>query len=109
MVRGNESMRKLRHDQRALLFDLLVAAGFAVIMLFAIMNIGTYINGTISSELVDSYGAAATRTTLENRTVNTLGNLSAAYDSNIEIVSVAAIITVITLPLAAVVAAKKLM
>ena len=100
--------RHIKKDDQAIIFDMLVGAGFAVIMLFAIMNIGTYINGTIGSTLVDSYGAAATRTTNENMTVNTLTNLSGKYDSTVEMVSVAAIITVITLPLAAVVAVRKL-
>ena len=87
---------------------MLPTVAFSVIMLFAIAYIGTYMNGTISSQLVDSYGAAASRTALENQTVNTLGNLTADYDSTLEIVVVAAIITVLTIPLMAIVAIKRL-
>lgn len=101
-------MRKLRPDTQAIIFDMLVGAGFAIIMLFAIMNIGTYINGTISSTLVDSYGVATGRSSMENMTVDTLENITAKYNDTIEIMGVAAIITVITLPLAAVVAVRKL-
>ena len=99
---------KLRKDQKALMFNMLVAAGLAVIMLFAILNIGTYINGTIASSLVESYGEATSRTALQNETVNTLENITAGYDNTVEIVVVAAIITAITIPLAAVVAIKRL-
>lgn len=88
---------------------MLPTIAFAVIMLFAIANIGTYINGTIGSELVDSYPAAASRTGLQNYTVNTLVNLSGNYDSTLDIVVVAAIITVLTIPLMAVVAIKRLL
>ena len=99
---------KLRKDERAIVFELLIAGAMAVIMLFALMNVGTYINGTISSSLINSYPAAASRTTTQNATINTLNNLTGDFDSSVDIVSVAAIITVITIPLAAVVAIKKL-
>jgi len=89
---------------------MLPTIAFAVIMLFAIMYIGTYINGTIGSELVDTLPAAATdRSALENRTVNTLENLSLDYESTIDIVVVATIIVVLTIPLMAVVAIKRLL
>ena len=55
------------------------------------------------------YTAGDMRTTFQNKSINTLENLSGDYDSNIEIVSVAAIITVLTIPLMAVVAVKKLL
>ena len=91
-----------------MLFNMLVAAGLAIIMLFAILTIGTYINGQISSSLVESFGAAASRTALENRTVGTLTNISIGFDNTVEVVVVAAIIVVVTLPLMAVVALKKI-
>jgi len=47
--------------------------------------------------------------TFENRTINTLGNLSVDYESTVDIVVVAAIIVVLTVPLMAVVAIKKLL
>jgi len=87
---------------------MLVAAGMAVIMLFAILTIGTYINGQISSSLVESFGEATGRTALQNRTVGTLENISAGFDNTVEVVVVAAIIVVVTLPLMAVVAIKKI-
>ena len=101
-------MRSLRKDQQALMFNMLIGAGLAVIMLFAILNIGTYINGTISDSLVDTLPAAASRTTLENRTNSILENVSTSYEDVVDIVVIAAIITSITIPLAAVVAVKRL-
>lgn len=91
-----------------MLFNMLIAAGLAVIMLFCILTIGVYINGQISSSLVESFGEATGRTVLENRTVNTLTNISVGFDNTVEVVVVAAIIVVITLPLMAVVAIKKI-
>ena len=98
---------RLVEDDRAMI-QMLPTIAFAVIMLFAIAYIGTYINGTIASELVDSYGAAASRTSLENKSVNTLENLTTSYDSTLDIVVIAAVITVLTLPMMAIVAVKRL-
>jgi len=95
-------------DDDAGMIQMLPTVAFAVIMLFAIVYIGTYMNGTIASQLVDSYGTEISRTSLENASVNTLVNLTAQYDSTLEIVVVAAIITVLTIPLMAVVAIKRL-
>jgi len=99
---------KLREDNQGLMFNLLLTAGITVVIFFALMNIGTYINGTISSSLVDSYPAAASRTSLQNMTVNSLENVTTDYDSALDIMTVTAIIMVITLPLAAVIGVKKL-
>ena len=101
-------MEWLKRKDRAILFNMLIAAGFAVVMLFSILTVGTYIVGTLSNELVDTLPAAASRTALQNRTVSTLGNISAGFDNTIEIVVVAAIIVVIVLPLMALVAVKKI-
>ena len=108
-MKANRKFKELHVDEGALMFNMLVGAGLAVILLFAILNIGTYINGTISSQLVESYGTATSRTTLENSTVSTLENITAGYDRTVEIIVVAAIITAITIPLAAIVAVKKLL
>ena len=101
--------RLLRKNQKALVFELLVAAAMAVVIFFALMNIGTYINGTVSDNLIDSYGTATSRTTFENKTVLLLNNISYGFDDNIDIMIIAAIITVITIPLAAVIAIRRLM
>ena len=106
-MKANKKAKDLVNDDKGMI-QMLPTVAFAVIMLFAIVYIGTYMNGTISSQLVDSYGTATSRTRLENASVNTLINLTGKYDSTLEIVVVAAIITVLTIPLMAVVAIKRL-
>lgn len=54
------------------------------------------------------YQSGDLRTSLENGTVDSLYQISGKYDDTVEIMGVAAIITVITMPLAAVVAVRKL-
>jgi len=49
------------------------------------------------------------RTAIENRTYMTLTDLSAGYDNTIDVIIIATIIMAITLPLAAVIAIKKLL
>lgn len=93
--------RKLKQDQKAIVFELLIAGAMAIIMLFALLNIGTFINGTIGSELQDMSSSTSVD--------NTLTNISEGFDSTLNIMVIAAIITVITIPLAAVVAIKQLM
>ena len=103
-MKSNKSCREIKADESGMI-QMLPTVAFAVIMLFAILYIGTYINGTISSTLVASYGASPT--SLETRSINTMTNLTGNYDDIIEIVTVAAIITVLTIPLMAVVALKR--
>ncbi len=103
-MKANLKARGIKKEEHAMI-QMLPTVAFAVIMLFAILYIGTYINGTISSTLVDSYGTSPSN--LEQRSINTMTNLTVDYDDVIEIVTVAAIITVLTIPLMAVVALKR--
>ena len=103
-MKANKKAQGFEADDKAMI-QMLPSVAFAVIMLFAILYIGTYINGTISSTLVASYGASPTA--LETRSINTMTNLTTDYDDVIEIVTVAAIIVVLTIPLMAVVALKR--
>jgi len=108
MKANQNSKLNLREDNDALMFDMLITAGITVVIFFALMNIGTYINGQIGSSLVNSYPTATSRTELENSTVNSLDNITADYDSVLDIMTVTAIIMVITLPLAAVIGIRRL-
>jgi len=104
-------MKKLYKDNNALVFQLLITAAMAVVIFFALMNIGTYINGTVSQNLSDEIEdiAAANRTALQNDTLANLDTISGGFDDNIDIMIIAAIITVITIPLAAVISIKRLL
>lgn len=92
---------KLWKKENAIVFELLIAAAMAIVIFFALMNIGTYINGTIGDSLAESTDDTAVE--------NTLGNVSEGFGSTIDIMVIAALITVITVPLAAVVAVRRLM
>jgi len=107
-LKANVKAKEFVSDKKGMI-QMLPTVGFAVILLYAIMYIGTYMNGTIGSQLISSFGdAASERTSFENKSVNTLDNLSGDFDNNVDIVSVAAIICVLTLPLMAVAAVRRL-
>ena len=105
MKANSKSINGIKENKNAMI-QMLPAVAIAIVMLYAIMYIGTYINGTIGSQLNDTLGSAPTGFDL--KTSNTLNNLSGDYDDNTEIVSIAAIITVLKIPLMAVVAVKRL-
>lgn len=94
-------MKKLRKDEKALVFEILIAAAMAVVIFFALMNIGTYINGTIANSLSESSDSTAVDNTLEN--------ITEGYTSTLDIMIIAALITVITVPLAAVIGIRRLL
>jgi hypothetical protein len=110
-------MRSLRKDNHALLFQMLVGAGMSIIIFFAILNIGTYINSTVSDQALNSLTEIVTEkdggrvsynnTEFAHRTNLTLRNLSGDFDNVIDSLSIAAVVMAITLPLAAVVAIRK--
>ena len=104
---------KLSNDNNAML-QFLPTIGFTIILLYAIMYIGTYTNGTIGSQLIDTMGNNNEtgdknwRNLFQNSTVNTLENMSGDFDSNTEIISVAAIVTILTVPLIAIASVRRL-
>ena len=104
-------MFNLRKDDKALLFQLLIGAGMAIIIFFAIINIGTFINATVAQDLADQYTGIGTVddgvNEFQHKAYNTSRNLSGDYDSVIDSLSIAAVVMAITLPLAAVVAIRK--
>jgi len=108
MKANQKNIDKIYERNRAGMIQMLPTVGFAVILLYAVMYIGTYTNGTIGSQLIDSYGTASERSTFENASVNTLNNMSGDFDNNTEIISVAAIVTILTLPLMAIASVRRL-
>ena len=105
---NSKSINGIKDNKNAMI-QMLPTVAMAVVMLYAIMYIGTYINGTIGQQLIDGMPATASqRTVFENHSFSTINNLSDSFDDNTEIVSIAAIITVLTMPLMAVVAVKRL-
>jgi len=104
-------MKSFVKNDRAMLFQLLVGAAMAVIIFFAIMNVGTFINSTIAQEIADQNPSARTTEDNINRfhhiMYNTSRNLSGDYDNVVDSLAIAAVVMAITLPLAAVVAIRK--
>jgi hypothetical protein len=80
---------------------------FAVILAYVYLNVGTFMNGTLGSELTDSFGANSTRTTIENKSVNTMQNLSDHFDDNVDIIKIAITISVLLVPIMAVVTLRR--
>jgi len=52
----------------------LIPAVLAVVITFAVIFIGSFVNGEIDDALEDSYPAAASRNVVQNNTLNTMSN-----------------------------------
>lgn len=50
-------LRSLRKDEQALLFQMLIVAGLSIIIFFTTINVGTFLNGTISDTLTEDYAS----------------------------------------------------
>ena len=83
-------------------YTMLVPMILAIIIVFAILFIGAYINGTIDQELTDTMPAAASRTVIQNTTLSTMQNASNNWDSAIDIVQVVIIITILAMAIGAI-------
>jgi hypothetical protein len=84
-------MRKLNDRGFANLIPMVLT----IVIVFALLFIGGFINGTIHQELVDTMPAAASRSVEQNDTLNTMGNVSVNWDTGIDIVQVVIIITLL--------------
>jgi hypothetical protein len=73
---------KLSTDTKAMQFDLLITAGISIVIFFALMNIGTYINGNLSSSLSDTYEDNIASGSISNTITKTgSGNGTTAYSN----------------------------
>ena len=84
-------MRKL--DAKAMAN--LIPTVLGVVICFAVLFVGVYVNGEIDQSLTDSYPAAASRTVVQNNTLSTMSNISENFDSGLDIVQVVIIITIL--------------
>lgn len=107
-MKANQKFRGIEADDDAVIFELLIGAVFALIIGYAAMNIGVFINGTVANSLISTYPTTLTsRTAIQNSSVKNLQNLTGDLSSNTKMVSTAYLITIITLPLMAVVMIRK--
>ena len=108
-----KNIKNIKQNDKALLFELLTGAAMAIIIFFAIMNIGTFINSTLGTQISDQVpltadgGDNTVTGGWNNRIYNTTKNLSGDFDDVLDALSIAAIVMAITLPLAAVVAIRR--
>jgi len=77
----------------------LVPLVLAVIIVFALLFIGGYINGTIHTELEDAVDGT---TGTEGKTISTINNVSGNFDSTLDIVQVVVIITILAAAIGAI-------
>ncbi|GAH01510.1 unnamed protein product [marine sediment metagenome] len=100
-------LQKLLEDKKG--FANLVPMVLAVIIVFALLFIGAYINGTIQNELSSSIGSstgvsglADQDRSIENDTKGTMNNTSGNWDSTLNIVQVVVIITILAAAIGAI-------
>jgi hypothetical protein len=76
-------------------FAQLVPMVLAVVITFAVVFIGAYVNGEIDQSLEDAMPTAGSRSILQNNTLSTMDNVSGNWDSSLDIVQVVIIITLL--------------
>ena len=84
---------------------MIIGAAFAIIFIITALYIGTFIQGTVGGALI----ANAPSGTLGTKMTNTLYNLSGYWDTNVGMLNIALVITIITMPLMALVYVRKIM
>ena len=95
-------MRKLWKDNRG--FSFIVPMTLAIVVGFAIMAVGGYVVGEVSSTLEDSFPAAASRSANQNDTISLLGNVTDGFSDVVDIEIVVIIITALAMAIFAVMA-----
>ena len=85
-------------------FAFIVPMTLAIVVGFAILAIGGYVVGEVSSTLEDSFPAAASRTSNQNDTISLLGNVTDGFSDVVDIEIVVIIITELSMAIFAVMA-----
>jgi len=102
-------LQKLMEDRKG--FANIVPMVLIVIIVFALLFIGAFINGMIMSELVSSIGTTTggtltlegdTARVIENNTKASMNNTSGNWDSTLNIVQVVIIITILAAAIGAI-------
>ena len=85
-------------------FTFIVPMTMAIVVGFALLVVGAYVIGTIGSTLEDSFPAAASRSALENKTLNLLGNVTDGFSDVVDIEIVVIIITALSMAILSIMA-----
>jgi hypothetical protein len=94
--------RKFRNDSRG--FSFIVPMTLSIVVGFAVMAIGAYVIGEVSTTLEDTFPAAASRSANQNATVLLLGNITDGFSDVVDIEIVVIIITALSMAIFAVMA-----
>lgn len=107
-MKANQKFRNITGNQNAM-WALLIEGVFAIIIAYAALSIGGFINGTIGNSLYGTLPSAATsRNTFQNQTYWGLLNASKGYTTNVGMINIAAQIAIITIPLMMVMFIRKM-
>ena len=75
----------------------------SVVIVFALLYVGSFIGGTLRNELVDSYGVVAgSPFVMENISINMMSNISSDFEGSMDIIQVAVIITILATAIGAI-------
>ena len=85
-------------------FTFIVPMTMAIVIGFALLVIGAYVIGTIGSSLEDSFPAAGSRSTLETKTINLMGNVTDGFSDVVDIEIVVIIITALSMAILSIMA-----
>jgi len=91
--------RKPRNDDG---FTFIVPMTMAIVVGFALLVIGAYVVGTIGSSLEDSFPASPS--TLEQKTINLMGNVTDGFSDVVDIEIVVIIITALSMAILSIMA-----
>ena len=88
------------------MYKLLVGAGLIAVIILIMATSSTYMNAHLTTDMSDNID---TSTDIGHRANQTMLNISKEYDSNVDSLTMAGYVMVITLPLAAIVVLKKVL
>ena len=110
-MKGNLKARSLSGDSNAM-WDMIIGAAFAIIFIVTALYIGTFIQGTVGTSIVNNIPVGtdgSVHSQFLNRTLNTTYGISTYWDTDVGMLNIALVITIITIPLMVLVYVRKIM
>jgi hypothetical protein len=80
----------------------LLPIALAIVVGFALIFIGAFVNGEIRQSLEDSMPSAGSRSKVQNSTLESQKNITTNFDSSIDIVQIVIIITLLAAAIGAI-------
>jgi hypothetical protein len=78
-------------------FSFIIPMTMAIVVGIALLVIGTFVIGEITTTLEDSFGVATSRSSNENKTVTLLGNITDGFSDIVDIEIVVIIIAALSM------------